>query len=215
MTATEHAEIIINALGEYSVGMDFPYDTRDIFPILDSITNAYAKKSMLEGMKLGDSNVPDQYAVEFKNLPIYFDRDYALCYINLPARPIALPFGRGVDFVSPMRNRQSQFYVINRNQMPNSFGGLGGNEGNTYCWKEGGRLYFTTQFDETDAPKVFLRLIISSASSIDRDAEYPIDPAVEYEVRNAVIQYFLNIDARNQDLTKDSVNTNTPQQPSR
>jgi len=211
MTAREHAELILNNLGEYRVGMDMPFTLRDIYPILDAVTNAYAKKSMLEGMKLGDANVPDQYAIEFKNLPIYYDADYNLCYTPLPANPIALPFGRGVDFVSGMRNRQNQFFVINRNQMPNSFGGIDANEGNTYCWKEGKRLYYTTQFDETNAPKVFVRLIVSSASSIDRDAEYPLDPSVEYQVRNEVIQYFLTMEARSQDLTKDAVNTVVPQ----
>ena len=212
MTATEHAEIIISNLAEYMVGMDKPYEVRDVFPILDSVTNAFAKRGMLEGMKLGDQNVPDQYAIEFKNLPIYYDKDYNLCYTPLPATPIALPFGRGVDFVSGMRNRQKQFYVVNRNQLSNSFGGWDANEGNTYCWKEGKRLYYSTQFDETNAPKVFVRLIVASASQIDRDAEYPIDPASEYEVRNAVIQYFMGIDDREQDLTKDRANTNLPQQ---
>lgn len=209
MTKREHSEIILNNLAEYTIGMDLQYEERDVYPILDSVTNSYAKQNMLENMKLGDPNVSDQYALEFKNLEIFFDKDYALCYTNLPAMPIALPNGRGIDFVSGMRNRNNQFYVVNRNQLTlqqdNNI------EGNIYCWKEGKRIYYSKRFDETDAPLVFMRLIVSSASSIDPDAEYPLDPSVEYDVRLKVIEYFKNISSDKQDMLKDGNNESKTQ----
>lgn len=209
MTKREHAEIILNYLAEYTIGMDLQFEERDIYPILDSVTNAYAKRNMLENMKLGDPNISDQYALEFKNIEIFFDKDYALCYSNLPAKPIALPNGRGVDFVSGMRNRNSQFYVVNRNQL--TLQPEQEIEGNVYCWKEGSRIYYSKRFDETNAPRVFMRLIVSSASSVDADSEYPLDPSVEYEVRKEVINYFMAINSDTQDLTKDGNNESKTQ----
>lgn len=204
MTKREHAEIILNYIAEYSIGMDVQYEERDIYPILDSVTSSYAKRNMLENMKLGDPNISDQYALEFKNIRIYYDADFALNYSNLPANPIALPNGRGVDFVSGMRNRNKQFFVVNRNQL--TLSPETDIEGNIYCWKEGTRIYYSKQFDETDAPLVFMRLIVSNASSVSPDSEYPLDPTIEFEVRMEVIKYFMSINADLQDLVKDGVN---------
>jgi hypothetical protein len=208
MTRRGHAEVIINALSEYTVGMDVQYDERDIYPILDAITDEYAQKNLLQWMRLGDPNVPNQYTIEFEDVPVYYDQRRALCFSDLPANPIALPNGRGIDFVSPMRNMNKQVYVVNRNQIPLMAHDPNYGEGNVYGWQEGLKFFYTKRYDETNAPKMLFRIVSASASSVNNDAEYPIDPAMVNSVRNDVINYFLKTEQSKQDLTKDNRNDN-------
>lgn len=206
MTGRAFIETILDFFAEYNRGMDLALEERDVWPILCSITDGYAKVGLFENMKAEDPNVPEQFTITFKNIKIYRDNDFNLCYSNLPAQPVSLPRDRGIDFVSSMRNRNNPYIICNRNSvsMISSGGKKYYEEGAVYCWKEGTRIYYDTSFDETNAPLIFMRIVSTGASSISMDEEFPVDTTLAQVVRQDVINYFLQNEKRRQDFTKDS-----------
>lgn len=206
MTARQQAELIIGYITKFDRGMDSYIEERNVYPIFFGEMNAFAKMGMMENMSMGDRNMPECWSMNFYNLAIYRDNDLGLCYSNLPALPIQMPYNKGIDFVSSMRNRDNSYVICDRNQVPNRSEDKGAQQGTVWCWKEGGRLMYSEDFDETNAPKVYMRLFVSDFTTVlDMDAELPIDGAVAQKIRNNVIAYFMPEDARNQDLTKDAV----------
>lgn len=206
MTGAAFVESILDYFAEYDRGMDLALEERDVWVITCDFINAQAKLGLYENMQAGDPNAPEQFTISFRNVPIFRDNELALCYANLPAQPISLPFERGIDFVSGMRSRNNPFIICHRNQVPmvSSGGRKYYEEGATYCWKEGKRIYFDTDFDETNMPKLFIRIIGAGASSIDMQSDLPLDSTQVQAVRERVIDYFMANEKRRQDFTKDS-----------
>ncbi len=199
------AESILDFIAKYDRGMDEALDFRDIYVVLDRVTNAYAKKGLLADMKLSDDpNLPSGYVVNFDNQKIYFDPKYELCFSDLPANILNLPYEKGIDFVSSMKNRFNPYLVVSRNEWFLAGRSMAaGADGNVLVWREGARLYYSKRFDGSENIDVFMRLAIAGTGSISEDAEYPIDPSVEQAIVSEVIKYFVG-NPMPQDPAKDS-----------
>jgi hypothetical protein len=206
MTGAAFVESVLDYFSEYDRGMGLALEERDVWIIACDIINKQAKIGLFENMQAGDPNAPEQYTMNFRNITIYRDNELALCYSNLPAQPISLPSERGIDFVSGMRSRNNPFVICHRNQVPMvaSGGKKYYEEGATYCWKEGKRLYYDVDFDETNMPKIFMRIVGAGASAIDMQSELPLDATQVQAVRLETIDYFMANEKRRQDFTKDS-----------
>lgn len=194
MTGSQFVDSIKQYLADFKETMDFLVDERLIWGIVCEILDNYAKRGLFENMKLDDPTVPDQYATTFmgaedKGLSIYYDQIRGLCYSNLPAKPINLPSRRGYKLIAPVRNMENAFWVCDANEARNAMRIMG--DSKVLAWPEGNRMYFSKRFDETNVPFIIMILVISGASSLGMDAELPIDPAMTFQVRTDVINYFL------------------------
>lgn len=199
MTGTQFVETILERIAQYDRSMYDLLEERDVWPIVGSIADKYAKIGLFDNIKFGeDPNLPEQYLANFKNVKIYFDKELDMCYSLLPAIPLSLPSDRGIDFVSSMRNRTNAYIICNRNQVPMI--GKGGkknySEGSVYCWKEGNRIYYDTRFDETTNTTAFMRIAVSSLSSVNIEEEMSVDASVLQDIRNEAVQYFMDNDPK-------------------
>lgn len=205
MTARQEVETIIGYITKFNRNMDSYLEERIVYPIYFGEMNAFAKMGFIENMNSGDRNMPECWSMNFKNVPIFYENDFARCYSNLPATPLQLPYNKGIDFVSSMRNRDNAYIICDRNQVPNRSEDPNALQGVVWCWKEGTRLYYSKIFNRDDNTTVFMRLFVSDFKTVlDMDAELPIDGAVAQKIRNNVIAYFMPEDNRNQDLNKDA-----------
>jgi hypothetical protein len=207
MTGSEFVDSIIKYLSNFKESMDFRLDDRDVWIVVCDILNGYAKRGLFENMKLDDPTVPDQYAttftgVEGKGLNIYYDPIRALCYSNLPAKPINLPSRRGYKLIAPVRNMENAFWICDANEARNAMRIMGNSK--VLAWPEGKKMYYSKRFDETNAPFIVMILVIAGASSLEMDAELPIDPAMAFQVRTDVINYFLPKTDKELDTTRDA-----------
>lgn len=204
MTGRESIELILQFFSDYNRKMDDPLTERKVWPILCDVINEYAKNGMLENMKLGDPNVPSQYVIPFYDVPIYKDPKRNLCYSNIPATPINLPFRRGMQLVCPMKNMNRRVIICNLNELPSAArSGAKNAESQITGWVEGKRLYYGNAFSNDNAPKMLFEIIVSGYGSVDMDMELPVDPAMSQKIRQEVIDYFeFNLN-RHQDFTKD------------
>lgn len=207
MTGAEFVDSIKQYLANFKESMDFRVDDRLIWGIVCEVLDNYAKRGLLENMKLDDPTVPDQYATTFmgaegKGLSIYYDQIRGLCYSNLPAKPINLPSRRGYKLIAPVRNMENAFWVCDVNEARNAMRIMG--DSKVLAWAEGKRMYYSKRFDETNAPFIVMILVISGAASIEMDAELPIDPAMAFQVRTDAINYFLPKTDKELDTVRDA-----------
>lgn len=207
MTGAGFVDSIKQYLANFKETMDFRIDDRLIWGVVCEIVNGYAKRGLFENMKLDDPTVPDQYATTFtgeegKGINIYYDQIRGLCYSNLPAKPINLPSRRGYKLIAPIRNMENAFWVCDATEARNSMRIMG--DSKVLAWAEGKKLYYSKRFDETNAPYIVMILVISGASSLEMDAELPIDPAMAFQVRTDVINYFLPKTDKELDTVRDA-----------
>jgi len=195
MTGAQFVETILDRIADFDRTMYDLVEEMDVWPVVCSIADKYAKIGLFDNIKFGDDpNLPEQYLVDFKNVKIFYDKEYNLCYSLLPATPLSLPSDRGIDFVSSMRNRTNAYIICNRNQVPmiSKGGKKNYSEGSVYCWKEGKRIYYDTMFDETTNTTVFMRIAVSGFSGIGMEEEMVADASVLQDIRNEAVQYFIS-----------------------
>ena len=195
MTGAQFVETILDKIANFDRSMYDLVEEMDVWPVVCSIIDKYAKIGLFDNIKFGeDPNLPEQYLVGFKNVKIFFDKEFDMCYSLLPAMPLSLPSDRGIDFVSSMRNRTNAYIICNRNQVPmvSKGGKKNYSEGSVYCWKEGNRIYYDTKFDETTNTTVFMRLAVSGFASVGMEEELSADASVLQDVRTEAVQYFIS-----------------------
>lgn len=207
-TKRQIAQSVLGYLSNWDIQADQAVDIREVYIVLDRVSNKYAKLGLFENMQSGDKNVGASYLTTFPQVPIVYDPVQMLCYSVLPSRYLNLPFGKGIDAVWPSSERSATLKPVPRGFL-SSFRNsptkqLQGNDG---YWVEGNLMYYTKRYDGSGVVDVFIRLVISDSSAIDEDATYPIDPAMEKTIIDEVIAYFMPNEMRPQDTVADNRRT--------
>lgn len=182
-------------------------DQRDVEARYISEINRMAKLGLFENMKLDHKGVGSCYITTFKDVEVKFDADMDLAYAQAPASHIELPHGKGVDHISPMRSRATQFIPVDANHgFRSAYSPAAGLQGMVGYWIEGDRYYFTRDILTVDEIEhLLIRLVIVDASVIDRDAPLQIDPATETEIEDRVYEYFIVPEKTGTDNTNDGI----------
>ena len=206
-TSRQIAEHILDLLEDFNRGFDDKYDIRDIYFAMDLYSSELAQEGVLESIKYGQStSVPNSFIVSLKNVPILYDSDFDLNYSVLPFAPIDLPNNAGIDFVSPMKNRNAAYLIIGRSEASLFSTHPAGNfQGRVAVWMEGGqKMFYSKKFDGSENNDVFVRLVCGSASAIDKDLDYPLSSSEQAELVRRVVQHFRQLEG-GVDATKDSL----------
>lgn len=130
---------------------------------------------------LGSNIIPSNYLSTFDNgiLPKY-DENRCEWYIDLPAKPLALPNNQGLQQVSFKKHREEVIRVVSpmylsafRNSMTKDL------QGDYGCYMDGFRLYFINDLSEDT--ELIIRMV-ATANDIGEFDYFPIDGAIESRV---------------------------------
>lgn len=157
---------------------------------LNQARNTLARDFFYAGLKSGDSFTDPNWISSFNEVDVQKDTDRNLWYSNLPATPIALPDGKGINMVSYQKDQYNQFIPLKNGSMW-MFGEVGGEmdlQGNTGFFQEGKKIYFPN-YQSTGYDKVLIKLVADSADLGDDDFFAVPPDAMEQIVKTVVSMY--------------------------
>lgn len=131
--------------GDYSPS-ESKWDIREVAIAVEQASAKLIRLRTFEEIRFGDSNSLGQYLATFTGQEIKRDTVRNLSYIDIPAKYISLPKGRGVHSIGPEGNEFVKYIpldagALNFTQIRNApF--LQGNSG---YWLEGSKAYFSNE----------------------------------------------------------------------
>lgn len=179
---------------------------QEILLSISEVRNALAREYFFMSLKNGDSYIDAVWLSTYDNVDVYKDTGRNLWYSNLPATPIALPDGKGINMVSYQKDQYNQFIPLKNGSMW-MFGEVGGEmdlQGNTGFFQEGKKIYFPN-YQSTGYDKVLIKLVADSADLGDDDFFAVPPDAMEQIVKTVVSMY-----APMQNKPVDLSNNNNP-----
>ena len=190
-TKAQLREQVMRYLERYDRSREERLDEREVMLRIDQETNAMAAESMLDNMNVFGDKVRSKFLTVFEDVAIEYYQPRNVYRSKLPAQYVSLANEKGIDYVCPMQSMQDPFIPVNRAFMGLYNGNLAGDlQGQTGFWPESGYIYYTKPIIRYN--KVLIRLIISDASQINDDAQYPIPPELEAELVTRVAKFFLS-----------------------
>jgi hypothetical protein len=205
-TKKQIAQSVQDYLANGTASNESQVDLRDIYVVLDRVTNKYAKLGMFANMQMGDRNVAECYIVTFEDVPILRDPRTEMRYSVLPARIMDLPNGRGIDSVYPMGDRSKALKRVPSNFLSSFKFSMVGKK-DRYWIESVNKIAYSTQYDVSAVDKVDIKMPCAGAESIDPNAVYPIDPGMEADIINEVISFFMPNERRGTDSVADNRRT--------
>jgi len=173
------AEQIHRLLDGGAPSADSVYDNREIQLYVDQALAYFVKISILEGIRSGDTDIPEPYTVTFPSVTVQKDEELLLNYVDIPAQYLSLPKNGGLKSIRP---NPASFPVSMTPTVAqlNSFIPIGNGglnfvnshkgaflQGNVGFWGEGNRAYFDQNLDKLGIKKVILQLITTSSEAIN------------------------------------------------
>lgn len=131
--------------GDYSPS-ESKWDIREVAIAVEQASAKLIRLRTFEEWRTGESNSLGQYLATFTGIPIQRDTVRNLSYIDIPAKYISLPKGRGVHSIGPQGNEFVKY-------IPVDAGALNGFnirqapflQGNTGFWLEGDKALLTNE----------------------------------------------------------------------
>lgn len=185
---------------------DSQLDRREVILRLRQIMNEKAKMSFFENYKLGDAAVEGQYVATYLNIPILKDTGRNEQYSEIPVSYVALPKGRGVREVSPMKGNCNPFAIIQHGSKGIYRNLPAGNlQGHIGCYPEGNRIYYSNNPISKGFDKVLMKLAVAAPDDLLDTAPLPIDASIENQLVNELVMFF------QKKVPQDKINDNTDQ----
>jgi hypothetical protein len=166
---TKLAEQVMRLLngGDYSPS-DSKWDIREIAIAVEQASAKLIRLRTFEEYRSGEPNSPGQYLATFTGIPIQRDTTRNLSYIDIPAKYISLPKGRGVHSIGPEGNEFVKYIPLdagalnftNIRQAPFL-------QGNSGYWLEGSNAYFSNELKGN----VVIKLITGSDLVADMESD--------------------------------------------
>lgn len=204
MTRVIIVEQILSLLagGKDSRGGRWAY--QEIALAVNQIRNTLARDFFYAGLKSGDSFTDPNWISSFDNVDVQKDTDRNLWYSNLPAAPIALPDGKGINMVSYQKDQYNQFIPLKNGSMW-MFGESGEMDlqGNTGFFQEGKKIYFPN-YQSTGYDKVLIKLVADSADLTDDDF-FAVPPDVMEQIVKTVVGMYAPMQNKPVDLSNNNV----------
>jgi hypothetical protein len=193
-TKKKVADRVISKLQNAYPNIDFrAIQIREVFFVVDDIVNSLARANYFQNWKLGIAGVDEAFITTWDgaNAITVVDPEGAQSYIELPATPVALPMGDGIEVwptnfeYGAVRQRKHSDIRRTRNLM----------SGNMQLQLGGYRAGTRFVFDQINVGKNFaqtmgVRLPIKDSTSISETANYPIAADVLEEVIDRAVLYF-------------------------
>lgn len=193
-TKKKVADRVISKLQNAYPNIDFrAIQIREVFLVVDDIINSKARENYFNNWKLGAAGVDEAFMTTWDgdSAIAVVDVENQESYIELPATPVALPMGDGIE-VWPMNFehgavRQRRHSDIRRTRTLMS--------GNMQHQLGGYRLGTRFVFDQVDVGKNFaktmgVRLPIKDSTAISETASYPIAGDMMEEIIDTAVKYF-------------------------
>lgn len=182
------AQQIIRRLSGGEKRSDSELDRREVMRLVAQAINEKIKENFFENYKLGEPGVEGQYIATYKNVAVLKDTDTNEFYSILPSNYAALPKGRGIRQVSPMKNQRVPF-IIRENGNQGIYNTLpaGKLEGRIGVYPEGLRLNYTSDMDKAGVKKVLIKIAVGAPDSLAEGDPLPIDSSAEFAVIERVL----------------------------
>lgn len=200
------AQQVIRKLSGGDQSKDSQVDRREVIKIITQIISYKAKIDFFENYKFGEQGIDGQYIATYKNLSPTLDTDRSEYYVTLPGNYVALPNGRGIRQVSPMKNPRKAYIIRTAgNQVIYNNIPAGNLEKNIGVYPEGGKLYFTGDVIKEgfkSGAKVLVKMVSAGPDSIGESDPLPMDAAAEKSVVDEAFAWFTD------KLPQDKINNN-------
>lgn len=131
--------------GDYSPS-ESKYDIREIAIAVEQASAKLIRLRTFEEWRTGESNSLGQYLATFTGQEIKRDTIRNLSYIDIPAKFISLPKGRGVHSIGPEGNEFVKYIPVGVGAL--NFVGIRQApflQGNSGYWLEGSKAYFSNE----------------------------------------------------------------------
>lgn len=153
--------------GDYSPS-ESKWDIREVAIAVEQASAKLIRLRTFEEWRTGESNSLGQYLATFTGQEIKRDTVRNLSYIDIPAKYISLPKGRGVHSIGPEGNEFVKYIPLdagalnftNIRQAPFL-------QGNSGYWLEGRKAYFSNEL----SGNVVIKLITGSDLVADMEAD--------------------------------------------
>jgi hypothetical protein len=203
-TKKKVADRVISKLQDAYPNIDFrAIQIREVFLVVDDIVNRKARENYLQNWKMGFAGVDEAFITTWDAVSVV-DVEGQQSYIELPATPVALPMGDGVE-VCPVNFefgavRQRKHSDVRRTRtlmsgnMQHQLGG----------YREGTRFVF----DQVNVGKNFsqtmkVRMPIKDSTAISETGSYPIAADLMEEIIDTAVQYFYEKRENPTDVVRD------------
>ncbi len=188
-TKRQLAEQVLRRISGGDVSDGSEYDIREIIRFIEQAVNALVKSNFYASLKVGETSIGPQYISTFRSLPVEFDTELDLAYLNIPCTYLDLPDDRGVYHISPMKEQHNAFVPV-RNGSATLFSHSEANnlEGRIGYWLEQNRVYFNQNIAADGCDKVLLKLVVASPENCGDDDLYPIGSDLELPVIQKVLE---------------------------
>lgn len=162
------------------------------------------RKNEIYALKARGSNIiPSAFLNNFKNITPTYDENRCEWYVDLPAKPIALPNNQGIQQVYFTKNKSQTIRIVSplflssfKNSLAYSL------EGDYGCYQDEFRLYFVNDLDQDTS--IGIRMV-ASAIDLGEFDYFPVDGSIDNQVLERAAKIYSLQKGIQQDLTDNNV----------
>lgn len=199
------AQQVIRKCSGGNQSKDSQLDRREVMLKVRQIMNEECKKSFFENYNLGEPGVEGVYVARYTNVDVLKDTNTNEEYSNIPSTYVALPNGRGIREVVPVKSGCYPL-IIRKHGAKGIFAMLpaGNLEGELGCWPEGNKLIYDRSLLAKGIKKVTIKLAVAAPDSVAEDDDLPIDESAASSIVDKAVAFFI------QQMPQDRTNNNDP-----
>lgn len=179
------------------------WKNQEISLSVNQVRNTLARDFFYAGLKNGDSFTDPSWLSTYENVDVLEDTGRSLWYSVLPAQPIALADGKGINLVTYQKDQFSVFIPLKSGSMW-MFGdsGVMDLQGNTGYFQEGNKIFFPN-YQPNGYDKVLIKLVASSTDLTDDDV-FACPPDVYEQIVKTVVQMYAPFSQQPVDMKNDN-----------
>lgn len=195
---------------------DSKLSDRYIQELIGQVTHRLLKLDYFQGKNMGDDVVNHLCVATYEDLTVLNDTQRKRNYVLLPAYPMNLPGGTGIQEVRPYTGKVDvdvAMIPINSGEVDLFRSQLFGLEilKDQFCWEPTrDRIYFTRRNEksllESNITKVQIKMVVIDPEQIEEDDNYPVPP----ELENQIILEVLKLHGYNPQQAADLINDGQP-----
>jgi hypothetical protein len=204
------AQQVIRRISGGDQPADSQLDQREVIKLVVQAMGEKIKENFFENYKLGDPGYDGMYIATYKEQNVLYDSGRGEYYSVIPSNYVALPNGRGILQVSPMRSPRKAFKIRKAGNVAIYDNLPAGNlQGNLGVYPEGLKLFYTGEVKKAGIignKTVIIKIVSGGPDAIGDNDPLPIDQAAELAVVERALQFL------QAQVPQDKLNNNNPQE---
>ncbi len=183
----------------------FRWKDQEILRAVQEVCNAIVKRRFLENLKLGDTDVENNYLSVYEEVPVLKSTTQNKFYSVLPARVIPLPDGKEVYQVSLTQDQENSFLPCSAG-VYQVYGDVNNEmylDGNIGFYQEANKIYYVNMIPSDSITSVMMKLVVDRRY-LDENQDYILADQ-ENEVVNTVFQQFMPPSQKSEDKSNNGV----------